>query len=93
MLPNWTIAVAEAVIVETVPAQGNSGLPVSSIVRDDMYNNAPVKQVGNIRKTIGTVPNNIWGSESRIIPQSTDVGQSNKKIESECRKEEKEALG
>ena len=77
MLLNWTTAVKEAVMAETVAAQGNSGLPVS-VSREAMYNKAPVKHVGKMRNTIGRVPSMIWRRESLMIPQSTDVGQSNR---------------
>mmetsp|Transcript_28587 Transcript_28587/g.68831 ORF Transcript_28587/g.68831 Transcript_28587/m.68831 type:complete len:114 (+) Transcript_28587:486-827(+) len=75
MLPNCTIAVEDAVRVEIVPAQGNTGFPVS-VSRDVIYNSAPVKHVGKMRNTIGTVPTMIWRRESLMIPHNTDVGQS-----------------
>ena len=75
MLPNCTIAVEDAVKVDTVPAQGNTGLPVS-VSSDVIYKSAPVKQVGKMRNTIGSVPSIICSRGSLMIPQSTDVGQS-----------------
>ena len=58
MLPNWTIAVTERVMAEIVPAQANLGLPVSSLT-EAMYNKAPDRHVGKMRKMIGVVPSMI----------------------------------
>ena len=79
MQPICTIAVMDAVMVDAVPAQGNSGLPVS-VSREAMYNRTPVKHVGKmIIIPQGRVPSKTWGREIPIIPQSTDVGQSKRR--------------
>ena len=75
MAPNSSNEVAVAVTVETVPAHEYTGLP-ALVSSDAMYKNAPVKHVGKTIKMTGIVPNIIERKGSLMIPQSTDVGQS-----------------
>ena len=75
MAPNSINEVAVADKVEAVPDQEYTGWP-ALVSSDDMYKSAPVKQVGKMINTTGSVPIIIERRGSLIIPQSTDVGQS-----------------
>lgn len=72
MLANCTTAVTDAVMVERVPAQGNTGFPVS-VTSEAMYNSDPVKHEGMMSTMTGSVPNMIWRIDSLMIPHNTEV--------------------